>query len=294
MTLAADRHAPRARDVAGSSRSRTHRAVVVCDQWLGSNGYAGERALRRAGWGTIVVPEREFIPLRWTSLPMRVLGRAVRPLAVGEFNRALTRAAEATAPEFLLVFKGTFVQGETLDQLRAYGIRCYCFYPDVSFRTHGPYLPRALPKYDWVFTTKTFGLNDLREQLGIVDASLLHHAYDPDLHRPALLTEADWATYGCDVSFIGTWSPKKEALLRGLVERRPALAVRVWGEQWHRARGGSDFRRRIEGRGVHGDEYTRAIAASTINLGILSERRSGASSGLASMKRAMWATRKTP
>lgn len=255
------------------------RAIVICDQWLGSNGYAGMKALRRTGWSVEVVAEWEFIPVRWRAPGMRVVGRMVRAAAVREFNAHLAAAARDLRPEMLLVFKGMFVRADTIDALRRLGIRSYCFYPDVSFRTHGPYLPAALPRYDWVFTTKSFGLRDLREQLHITRASKLDHAFDPDLHRPIRLTQDDIARYQCDVSFIGTWSPKKERLLASLVSARPKLRLRVWGDQWGRANAAGPLAKHIEHRTVVGGEYVRAIAASAINLGILSEERLGSSAG---------------
>ena len=252
------------------------RAIVVCDQWLGSNGYAGMKALRRAGWSVTVVPEWEFVPVRWRRSGMRALGRAIRRAAVAEFTAELLRQADRVRPEFLLVFKGTFVSAEAIQELQARGVRSYCFFPDVSFRAHGSLLPRALPRYDWVFSTKTFGLRDMREQLGITRASLLLHAYDADLHRPVPLSDWDRARYSCDVSFIGTWSPKKEESLAELHRQRPNLRMRIWGEQWDRASSPA-LRSAIAGHEIPGEEYVRAIRASTINLGLLSERRAGAS-----------------
>ena len=259
--------------------NRTRSAIAVCDLWYGSNGFAGVKALRRAGWDVSVVPEWEFVPVRWRSAPMRLLARLTRPLAAREFNAELIRQAERWRPELLLVFKGTFVSARTLGHLRSLGVRTYCFYPDVSFRAHGPYIPQALPEYDWVFTTKSFGLADMRDQLGVTNASVLLHAFDPDVHRPIPLTEDDRRRFGCDVSFIGTWSPKKERLIASLRAMRPQLRVRVWGEQWWRARAPELGREVLGGHEVAGDQYARAIAASTINLAILSERRHGASEG---------------
>jgi spore maturation protein CgeB len=51
----------------------------------------------------------------------------------------------------------------------------------------------------------------------------------------------------------------------------------VWGDQWEPAR--PTLGSRIEGRGVFGLEYAKAMVASKIDLGILSEARTGASSG---------------
>jgi spore maturation protein CgeB len=224
------------------------------------------------------VAEWEYVPIRWGRTFMRVVGAAVRSIAVREFNEAIVRQASQLRPELFVAFKGSFVLPETLDALRERDVRTYCFFPDVSFRAHGPYLPRALPKYDWVFTTKTFGVTDMREQLGITRASVLLHGFDPDVHRPHALTPEDCSRYACDASFIGTWSPKKEAVLDDLVERLPGMHLRVWGEQWHKA-GSPRLAPAIMGYGIEGEEYARAIIASKVNICILSEKRPGASSG---------------
>ena len=255
------------------------RALVVCDQWLGSDGYAGMRALRRAGWDVRVVSEREYVPVLWRRVGMKALARVIRRLGVAEFNRELLIQVRRLRPEMFLAFKGTFVTRETLRELRRLGVRAYCFYPDVSFRAHGPYLPAALPEYDWIFTTKSFGLVDMREQLGVTRASLMMHAFDPDVHRPLVLSARDREQFECDVSFIGTWSPKKERMISAIRVGRPQLRVRVGGEFWNSARAPGVDGDTIIGREIVGDEYARAIAAARINLAILSERRVGASDG---------------
>jgi spore maturation protein CgeB len=258
--------------------TRVGRALVVCDQWLGSNGYAGMKALRRAGWDVLVVPEWEFVPAKWRSIATRAVGRLIRPLAVREFNCELEIQATRHEPELLLAFKGAYVRAETIARLRDLGMRSYCFYPDNSFLAHGPYLARALPRYDWVFTAKSFGVDDMHRQLGVTRSSVLLHGFDPDLHRPVPLSADDEARYGCDASFIGTWSPKKERILAALRRMRPSLRVRVWGEQWSRATA-PELLGAIGGHELHGEQYVRALRASKINIAILSERRRGASSG---------------
>lgn len=254
------------------------RAIVVCDQWLGSDGLGAFKALRRAEWNVLAAPEWEYVPVRWRSIVMRTIARALRAPATREYNGDLLRLAERFQPELLLVFKGRFVEPETLRELRHRGVRCYCFYTDVSFRAHGPLIPRALPEYDWVFTTKSFGLADMREQLGVTRASLINFAFDPDLHRPIELPPADRRRFDCDVSYIGTWSPKKEGLLGAVVAARPNVHLKIWGEQWGRART-PGLSRAIMGHEVIGEDFVRAICGSAINLSILSERRAGSSMG---------------
>jgi hypothetical protein len=256
---------------------RAGTALVVCDQWLGSNGYAGMKALRRTGWMVSVVPEWEYVPLKWQALPARVIARALRFCAVREFNRALVREVQTIRPDFLLVFKGRFVSADALRAVRSTGTLAYCFFPDNSFRAHGNYLSAALREYDWIYTSKSFGLRDMKEQLGVVNASLLLHGYDRDLHRRLALTAEDMAEFGADASFIGNWSPKKELYLARLTEAFPSLKLKIWGPAWANARSPALHEMVKASRPIVGEEYVRAIHASKINIAILSERRTGSS-----------------
>ncbi|RJR31823.1 MAG: hypothetical protein C4576_31300 [Desulfobacteraceae bacterium] len=231
------------------------------------------KALRRAGWAVSVVPEWEYIPLKWGAFSMRALGRLIRPVAVREFNKALISEVCQSRADMFLSFKGMFVTAEAVKVIRAQGCFAYCFFPDNSFFAHGPWLPHALPEYDWVYSAKSFGLRDLREQLGMERTSLLLHGFDPDLHRPLELTPADLDEFEADVSFIGTWSPKKERYLAVLATSRPDLRLRIWGAYWDKARSQPLKKVVRAARPLLGDSYVRAICASKINLGILSERR---------------------
>ncbi|MBP7275296.1 MAG: glycosyltransferase [Kiritimatiellae bacterium] len=255
------------------------RALVVTERWLGSNAFAMMKALRRKGWNVNDLCEKEYIPLRWESKMMKAIGRALRYAATREFNRALLKAARRHTPDMFLVFKGAHVQAGTIRALQARGARALCVYPDVSFYAHGRYLPQALPAYDWIFTTKTFGLADMRAQLGITRASVIPHAADADLHRPTSLNDRDRADFACEVSFIGTWSPKKERILTDVVTRLPQLRLKVFGGQWDRVPAASPLRPFLAGYPVYSLDYVKAICGSKINLGILSEARIGSSSG---------------
>ena len=262
-----------------SSRSQ-HRAMVVCEHRLGSNAFAMMKALRRQpGWDVTDFCDKEYVPLRWRRCWLKLLGRLIRPFAAREFNDLILATARQQPPDLFLVFKGTYVFGATLRELQSMGAKTYCVYPDVSFRVHGPYIPEALPCYDWVFTTKPFGVRDMREHLGVTRSSVILHAADPDLHRPTPLSEAEQDTFACDASFIGTWSPKKALLLTRVAQALPDIRLRIWGSQWGRERANDVLRDAIVGRPAFGVDYAKALGASKINIAILSEARVGASSG---------------
>ena len=257
---------------------RNTKALIVRDNWLGCTGLSAFNALIRAGVQATSITESEYVPL-WASFPMKVARRSLRTAAVKEFNAALLRDAHRSKPDLLLVFKGPFVLADTLRTIGKMGIMRYCFYPDISFRGHGPYLPQALPCYDWIFTTKSFGPRDLETLLGIRTASYMPHAYDPDVHRPHNPEPRDRDCYDCDVSFIGGWSRTKAQILEAFVTRRPGTKLKIWGDRWQNLVMTSCLRPLTTFHNILGPAYAMAISCSRINLGLLQERMGGASTG---------------
>ena len=67
---------------------------------------------------------------------------------------------------------------------------------------------------------------------------------------------SDRARFECDVSYIGTWSPKKESLLSELLIRRSHLRLRIWGSQWSRSKS-PVLRNSIVGHAVLGEDFVR-------------------------------------
>ena len=196
---------------------------------------------------------------------------------IGELTNHAVRSMDLFRPDALFVFKGNHVSADILDAARERGITSVNYYPDVSFMTHGAEIPRALPRYDHVFNAKTYGIADMKKH-GVRSVTFMPPGYDPELHQPMELNDGDVSRFGCDVSFIGTWSPKKESILAQLKESLPQIHLRVWGNQWTR-RQTQSLDAAVMGMGITGEDYTRAICASAINLGLLSEARTGASSG---------------
>jgi spore maturation protein CgeB len=257
-------------------RSRL-RILAVADMWQGSNAYAYVRAFRRLGHSVRVVPPENFIPGGWRSKSLRGLRRLLEPALVREYSEALVAEARNLRPHLFFVFKGRYVTAGTIRTIKQAGAVAINFFPDNSVWAHGQHIPRALPEYDWIFTTKSFGLADMESSLGIRHASFLPHSYDPEVHRPVELGREERAEYNCEVSFVGTWSPKKQRVLEKVCAARGSVKLRIWGGQWEHA--GPSLAGRIEGRGVFGLEYAKALVGSDINLCILSEARAGASSG---------------
>ena len=258
--------------------TRRYRILCVGETWLGSDGRASFAALRRLGHSVQVLDDNNYVPNQWQTFAGKVVRRLCRPVLVNELRVTALQQLASWRPHCLLVFKGNWVHPAILRHCRERGIPTANYYPDVSFLSHGPYIPRCLPLYDHVFTTKSYGMGDMRSRLGVTRSSYLPLGYDPDLHVPLELTDADRRRYGCDVGFVGTWSPKKERLLASLRNSLPGISLRIWGPQWEKA-ASAELKSSVAGFAVMGDDYVRALCASTICLGLLSEQGEGSSSG---------------
>lgn len=256
---------------------KNFRILCIGETWFGSDARAAFAALRRLGHSVHVLDESHFVPTEWQTFGGRLLRKIFRGVMVNELTSRAVKTMRLLRPQALFVFKGNFVSQGILESAREMGVISVNYYPDVSFLAHGPQLPKALPLYDHVFNTKTFGVGDMRAA-GVPSVSFLAPGFDPELHRPLGLSAGDRERFGCDVSFIGTWSPKKEVILSRLSEALPHIRLRIWGNQWER-RTTRLLDGAVMGMGITGDDYTRAICASRICLGLLSEARLGASSG---------------
>jgi spore maturation protein CgeB len=256
----------------------SYRILCIGETWRGSDAKSAFDALVRLGHDVQVIDEWHFVPMRWRSFLLRALRKLLSPICVRQLTRTATESIANFRPHLLFVFKGRWVHERVLAAATAAGVPSVNIYPDVSFTIHGRYLPRTLPHYNHIFNTKSYGIADMRNQLGILNVSLMPPGFDPDLHRPLELKPDEKRIFDCEVAFIGTWSPKKEALLSALKSRLPHVQVRIWGCQWER-RSVRNLDECVEGREVTGDEYVKAICGSRICLGLLSEVRRGASSG---------------
>ena len=254
------------------------RILCVGPLWRGSNAGGLFRALSRQGCQIEVVDEFYFISLQTRRKLTKVFERLIRPLQTDEYNTAIIKKIEIFSPDVLFVYKGAFVRPDTLKYARSKNCKLVLFYPDVSMTAHGGNIPLAIPLYDLIFTTKTFGINDMEAAYGVKNTCFIPHGFDPEIHRKINVSAKDRLKYGCDVSFIGTWSPKKESWLTILKQTCPDINLRIWGDQWFKS-GSEVIRDSIQNTAVLGDLYAIAIQCSKINLGILSAKVTGASSG---------------
>ena len=245
--------------------------------WWGSDARAVAVELRHQGNVVIERHYEDYLPTRWRSNSLRAARRLLSPLIRSEYNRSVRELVPIEALDFLLVFKGMLLDPKTLELFRRRGTPCYCIYPDVSFHDHGKNIWACLPKYDCVFTTKSYHLDDRRIRGRLRDMRWVRHGFDPEVHRPIQASDDLTKHYGSDVAFVGLWSAKKESLLRTIAEDCPEVDLRIWGPGWQKSH--AIVRNAWQGRGAYGDEAAAIYSLSRINLGLLSEAGGGTQQG---------------
>lgn len=254
------------------------RILFVGENWLGSNARSCSEGLRRLGCQVFDIDQEVFIP-RLRRFALRAARRIATPLLVKELNNQVLEEATRFRPDLLIAFKGTYLQRGTLQSLRAQGMALYNYFPDTSAFTDGKWLPESLPEYDCIFYTKPFWYGDVSQKIPLRAGHFLPHGYDPTLHRPVELDARDYEDYGCDVSFIATHTAYKEKLITRLLELRPDIDLKIWGEYWKQRCTAPAVLRRLQGVSIRGDRYVRGLQAAHIYLGIMNGPRPGASSG---------------
>jgi spore maturation protein CgeB len=254
------------------------KVLCIGPLWRGSNAGGLFSALSRNGCYIDIVDEYYYISFHSGKLTTKVLQKLIRPLQIEEFNKAITSSVDLFKPDVVLVYKGAFVTPQTLNYAKGKGCKLVLFYPDVSMTAHGNYLSQDIPLYDLVFTTKTFGIKDLEQTFEVKNAVFIPHGFDRDIHRKLQVEPPNKSEFKCDVSFIGTYSPKKENYLAALKKSMPDIDLKIWGAQWNRSKN-KEIQSSIQNTVVSGDLYALAIQSSSINLGILSEKVEGSTSG---------------
>lgn len=169
----------------------------------------------------------------------------------------------------LWIDKGLTIEAQTLNQLKAACPECIIvgYSPDDMFARHNQSLQflQSLPIYDIYFTTKSYGVNELKS-LGCKRVEFIGNAFDSNTHRPMTLSEEERQNLGGALGFIGSWEPERADSILQL--SKIGIPVRVWGNGWEKLGKGHN-NLILENRPLWGDDYAKAICAFDINLNFL-------------------------
>ena len=201
---------------------------------------------------------------------LRAPGTRLRPfLDSFSANRAVNRQIDRRRFDVVWIDRGLAIAPQTLQRVRQ---AC----PDavlVAFSLDDMASPRhqsrrwleSVPLYDLHVTTKSYNVPELRE-MSARRVLLIDNAFDPAVHRPLELNDAERERYGASIGFVGHYEAERAELILELC--RQGLDIRVDGPAWSGMRGAHPGLTIGEGY-LDGLEYAKAVNATAINLGFL-------------------------
>jgi len=185
-------------------------------------------------------------------------------------NAAIVKAFQEGKWDVLFIEKGITVEAATLVKVRRLQPKCRIvgYSPDDMGARHNQSRPflQSLPLYDVFFTTKSYGVSELRG-MGARKVHFVQNSYDSILHRPIALSSSDRKDFGAPVGFIGTAEDARGRSIDFLAQS--GIRVNVWGNLWREYRDRTHGEYEVCGPSQYGDDYVRRICAFDINLAFL-------------------------
>ncbi|OGW08553.1 MAG: hypothetical protein A2W75_11190 [Nitrospinae bacterium RIFCSPLOWO2_12_39_15] len=214
-----------------------------------------ENALKILGCEALYFNNREFI------IPGSIRDRVayLNRLDLKRINKKLIAEIKSFKPDLFLEAGGHRIFLETVEEIKRHGIKTALWTIDspIDFKP----VIKAAPHYNFVFTGGSEAYDILKEA-GVKSLHWLPFACDPDIHKPVKVTDEDKKIYGCDVSFVGSHYPVREALFTGLSD----FVLGIWGPGWDKLPNNSPLKKCIRGLHTKPDEWLKIYSSSKIIL----------------------------
>ncbi len=257
-----------------SSRASERRRVLVVGGNADNGGTlagAVTKGFAQAGCDSEMVPFENWRPRRRFVSTMRGLGtvgRLVDALALPALEARLVAHARSVRPDVVVIIKTDELHRATYAALRLLGSKVVAFHPDDPFAVRtllrpGPAHRRSLVQMReadlYVAWAPQLAERAARHARACV---YLPFATDPPPDVPGVVP------LRADVGFLGNWDEERERWLASLAEA--GLTPEIWGAGYWSTRCSTPaLRAAWRGRPLFGDDVTRAMRATRINLNVL-------------------------
>lgn len=238
--------------------------LFIGESWLGSCARSLKDALvRQKGVVIDEVNEDFFFPkhrARW----LRGVHRLLKPVYQIELYQEIILKANATRPDFIMVYKGHALSAAFVQSLRALGVKTVNVYPDCSPHAHGAAHRLAVGAYDRVISTKPFHPALWHAVYGYDNPCVfVPQGYDPALH----LAAESSAMQPYDVVLVATWRAEYGRLMQnlGFCLAGRGVKVAIGGHGWaaHRLDYPPDW---VYLGGLQGASYQQALRSGKLCL----------------------------
>ena len=183
-------------------------------------------------------------------------------------NLGIVEAIQNSHADILWLDKSLQIKPDTFLQIKNISPRTLIvgYSPDDMMQKHNTsyYFRATLPLYDYFFTTKSYGVAELKK-LGAKNPIFVENAYDSQLHMPMIVSESDKKKYGGSIGFVGAWERDRAKQILAIADA--GFKVRWWGG-WDGKKSWIDKHPnlRYEYTALWGTDYVKAINSFDINL----------------------------
>lgn len=248
------------------------RILFIGDLNKYGRGYQRFRTLKEIGHDVVgyshsFVSEGNTICL--PTFSQRIFSKLRLPKDEMGVNALLKTAIRETHYDVIWIEKGNMIWPSSLAMVKrhAHRSKLVSCSEDDMYAKHGHSLwyRWGLRHYDFVFTTKSYNVSELKE-LGARKTILFLDSFDEKIHHPMDLTQEDKCRFGAEVSAIGAFEPERASSLLYLANH--GVKVTIWGNGWRNwsARHPNlDIRNEF----LFGVDYSKAISATKININFL-------------------------
>lgn len=186
-------------------------------------------------------------------------------------NKKVLQTIREVLPEIIWVDNKPFLRQGTLKKIR----KSFPFVKIVSLIIDDP---TGKYKYAWrlgLHTAQYYHIHFVQREINISElqkygsnrVEICYRSYDPGLHRPLELNEADIKKYKAGVGFIGTYESFREEYILHLLKNN--VPVSITGNDWQNAKRWEVIMPYYKGPSVYGNAYPKTINGYDIALHFL-------------------------
>ena len=239
--------------------------LYVGDLWHGSTAAHRLNAMKEIGDcdaidSTIRFNSKLIHLLHWVSVKVKY------HWDITGVNTDILRSIQQTVYDVVWIDKGLHIYPSVLKRIKSEYPNSFLvsYSPDDMFNpaNQSHWYLKSIPTYDLHVSTKSYNVRELKNT-GARDVYFVDKSYAPEVHHKMELTDAEWAQWGCDVGFIGSWEEDRDRLIHHLADQ--GITVTVKGSAWKK-RSAPHPHIAVLPSEYWGTDYAKVINATKINL----------------------------
>ena len=219
------------------------------------------KTLNHLGYSTIKFEYRQKL------VPIKVINNFL-------INKKLIFLTKKLKPDIIFCIKAEIITSKTINKIKkTQNPLLINFYPDNPFTfwngNSNAHVLNSLPLYNH-FLIWGQELMPVLQATGCKKVSYFPFAFDQDLFAYNDQVKDHTHNYIYDVSFIGTWEPKREHWLERLCLALPSIKLIIYGNEWEKQlKTDSPLRKYLYGQALYGQKMINIFKKTKINLNFI-------------------------